>query len=135
MAADEMRLIRQDRWDAALWGSVATSSPDMDQTQLFFLFGTDDHWVSDEARDKLIKTRELQRVAAWGEAVAVAKRSAFAEIDDTGIPHAFPLRNEFASFKNCSMLIGCVGHGDQVSARTAQYIIEALSGDQCFAAI
>ncbi|KAF1346592.1 hypothetical protein BDV97DRAFT_222489 [Delphinella strobiligena] len=101
LAQDEMRTITTDKWDDEIWG-VVTDAESSEGTKLFFLFGTDDHWVADETRDELIAAR-----AAKGH-VGEEGRPCM-EIDESGIPHGF-----------------CIRHNEAVARRVLDYVDEAV---------
>ncbi|KAF3911750.1 hypothetical protein AA313_de0205840 [Arthrobotrys entomopaga] len=52
LGRDELLNIKEDIWDAAVWGDENGES-----TELLFYFGHKDHWVFDEEREKLIEKR------------------------------------------------------------------------------
>ncbi|KAH7368265.1 hypothetical protein B0T11DRAFT_276713 [Plectosphaerella cucumerina] len=87
MGQDEMRVIGEESWDSALWEmptqpsgpSHARASP-----KFFFLFGENDHWVSDHFRANFISAREKHIENGW----------AHVAIDDSGLPHAFCVREK-----------------------------------------
>ncbi|CAM6111576.1 unnamed protein product [Calypogeia fissa] len=70
MAADEMRMIEEDRWDDALWAC--------ERTRLVFYFGERDHWVDDGFRNELIRLRSVEG-RDWPKMV----------LDQQRIPHDF----------------------------------------------
>lgn len=56
MAREEMQMIKEDTWDDELWGTGGG-------LQWVLYFGQRDHWVCDESRDRLIKSRGRRYVA------------------------------------------------------------------------
>ena len=109
MAKDEMKTITSDKWSQDVWESVLTktSSPPSSsnrtaQTKLYFLFGRDDDWVSNDTRDELIKVRgQIRKYENTDEKSmryevkkgdeSADKSKAIMEIDESGIPHGFCL--------------------------------------------
>ncbi|KAK5107260.1 hypothetical protein LTR62_001576 [Meristemomyces frigidus] len=97
LAADEMRSVTSDRWNDGLWGldaDEATSAklPELataaqTRTKLFFYWGENDHWVADSTRDTLIMQRGRNVESAQKE-----DRKPVMEIDQHGVPHAFPVK-------------------------------------------
>ena len=72
--------IAEDRWDEDIWGA-ALPSLDHPRPKLVFYFGTDDHWVADHTRDRLIAARGYRPGGEdWKPRMY---------IDDLGIPHSF----------------------------------------------
>ncbi|KAI5194155.1 hypothetical protein E4T38_09688 [Aureobasidium subglaciale] len=102
LAGHEMLTITTDIWDDELWGISEAQNSSSDTTKLCFYFGTDDHWVADEARDELIAAR-----AASSEAGDQDKPTM--EIDTHGIPHGF-----------------CIKHNDLIAERVDKYIEELM---------
>lgn len=111
MARDEMFQIDTDIWDEDVWGAA----PDAPKSKhphprpiLRFLFARKDHWVADETRDALIRTRgrfstgnEVEEVEGYGENWKPAM-----EIDEReGWPHGF-----------------CIRHGVPVADKVAGYV-------------
>lgn len=134
LAQHEMQTITTDKWDDEIWGVTEAASS---RTKLFFLFGTDDHWVADETRDELIAAR-----AARGEVDEEGEESEegeegkpVMEIDESGIPHGFCISEFFLprghdivltkrtknttspwrvkSWTTCMKLCACFGRGSQ----------------------
>jgi len=128
MACDEMNEITEDRWEDDIWGSLETPTSSCSTAgeaadtkphppKLFFLFGRADHWVADHTRDELMAARgsvNARRNAPIGEVQEgerealldgrefdreVAKWSPLMEIDESGIPHGFCIR-EFTSLSS-----------------------------------
>ncbi|KAH0559719.1 hypothetical protein GP486_003769 [Trichoglossum hirsutum] len=85
MAKDEMREIKEDIWDEAIWGSPDTTSSSA-SVPLKFYFAENDVWVSNRARDALIASRgrstssSAAPLDSWKPAMI---------IDDNKIPHGF----------------------------------------------
>lgn len=83
MARDEMNMISEDAWDAEIWGAAQASPSGFPRPKLFFLFGKDDHWVSNETRNDLIKIRageenwrprmEIDEVENWPHAFSISE--------------------------------------------------------------
>lgn len=77
-----MKTITSDKWDDELWGAVNDQADGCSKTKLYFLFGSDDHWVANETRDALI--------AARGHTDGSDdKNKPVMETDLEGVPHAF----------------------------------------------
>ncbi len=65
MAADEMREIGQDRWGEEIWGLADASNEDAEDSgrrlavpaELIVLFAKSDHWVGDQTREAIIRSR------------------------------------------------------------------------------
>lgn len=105
MAKDELSQLTHDKWSDEFWGTPATldsavqksaaveagkpvqgqSSAGNSHTQLYFYWGSDDHWIAQDTRDKIIATR------ARVEGLAGSDRKPTMEIDSHGIGHAFCL--------------------------------------------
>ncbi|KAI1312903.1 hypothetical protein F5Y03DRAFT_203763 [Xylaria venustula] len=75
LGMDEMRVIREDKWDDELW--EITHSTISAIPKFYFFFGQNDEWVADRHRDAFIKKRSAQ-----------AERTRFV-LDEGDIPHAF----------------------------------------------
>lgn len=107
MAKDELAQLTHDKWSDDFWGTSTTlvtaversaanntgsaqaqpskSSMSGSHTQLHFYWGYDDHWIAQDTRDRIIKTRA--RVAGRdGDDL-----KPIMEIDSNGIGHAFCL--------------------------------------------
>jgi hypothetical protein len=110
MAKDELAQLTHDQWSDEFWG-VSTSedasstalkkaaggiaeptqsqqpgnSADTSHTQLHFYWGSNDHWIAQDTRDKIIATR------ARTEGKNGDERKPVMEIDGHGIGHAFCL--------------------------------------------
>lgn len=92
LASYEMREITTDKWDDEIWGVADSSAKKPDtsggevaasaKTKLFFLFGTDDHWVANETRDQLIAARAASNGVGDGQKPTM-------EVDETGLSHGF----------------------------------------------
>lgn len=99
MARDEMFQIDTDIWDEDVWGAAASepqSKHPHPRPTLRFLFAKKDHWVADETRDALIRTRG--RYSAGGvQEVEVVGEDAWKpvmEVDERGEwPHGFCIRH------------------------------------------
>lgn len=101
MAKDELSQLTHDKWSDEFWGTPKTleaagqksasaatkvdSSTDNSQTQLCFYWGSNDHWIAQNTRDKIIATR------ARVEGVEGDGRKPIMEIDSHGVGHAFCL--------------------------------------------
>jgi hypothetical protein len=127
MAKDELAQLTHDQWSDEFWsvhtpdnasssaleraaGGVAEAtrshwagnSTDNPHTQLHFYWGSNDHWVAQDTRDKIIATR------ARTEGKNGDERKPIMEIDCHGIGHAFCL-SEFGNqvvAKKCGDWIG-----------------------------
>jgi hypothetical protein len=107
MAKDELAQLTHDKWSDEFWGTSATlssalersatenagsfqaqhssSSTSSSRTQLHFYWGSDDHWIAQDTRDRIIKTRaRVQGRDGDGYKPIM-------EIDSHGIGHAFCL--------------------------------------------
>jgi hypothetical protein len=113
MAKDELAQLTHDQWSDEFWG-VSTpenassmeraaggiaepvrsqqpeNSADNSHTQLHFYWGSDDHWIAQDTRDRVIATR------ARTEGKNGDERKPIMEIDGHGIGHAFCL-SEFGN--------------------------------------
>ncbi|KAF2766749.1 hypothetical protein EJ03DRAFT_317004 [Teratosphaeria nubilosa] len=91
MAKYEMlEIAADDRWGDELWGARALKSKAVEggeRTKLYFYWGERDHWVADETRDLLLRTRG-RNGGAGDEGRPVM------EVDGEGIPHGFCVRDE-----------------------------------------
>ncbi|EKG16170.1 hypothetical protein MPH_06607 [Macrophomina phaseolina MS6] len=102
MARDELQLITHDAWDADIWGAAEQSPVGVARAKLFFLFGAKDHWVGDEGRDELIKTRARGGgKSGRGGAKGAEKWKPVMEIDKAGIPHGFCVGEFSTAFCSC----------------------------------
>ena len=119
MARDEMFQIDTDIWDEDVWGAAASepaSKHPHPRPILRFLFAKKDHWVANETRDALIRTRgrystgnEVQEVEGMGE-----DWKPVMEIDEReGWPHGF-----------------CIAHGVPVAERVAGYVRAIVAKDE-----
>ncbi|KAI0505155.1 hypothetical protein F5B22DRAFT_535666 [Xylaria bambusicola] len=75
LGMDEMRVIREDKWDNELWDIDQSSKSAI--PRFYFFFGRRDHWVADHYRDAFIKKRSEQD-----------KRTRLI-VDEADLPHAF----------------------------------------------
>lgn len=87
MARDEMLSITTDAWDDEIWGAAHPSPSDSPRAQLRFLFGKEDHWVANETRDDLIRTR-----ASNGNDEGDSWKPKMEVDEEHGWPHAFCIR-------------------------------------------
>ena len=93
MAKDELAQLTHDKWSDEFWGTSSTISTAVDSsasvplshTQLFFYWGSNDHWIAQDTRDRIIQTR------ARVEGQAGDERKPRMEVDSNGIGHAFCL--------------------------------------------
>lgn len=109
MARDEMFQIDTDIWDEDIWGAAAdapVSKHPHPRPTLRFLFAKKDHWVADETRDQLIRTRGR---FSYGDEVDVEGPESWKpvmQVDETeGWVHSF-----------------CIRHGVPVAERVAGYV-------------
>lgn len=117
MARDEMFQIDTDIWDEDVWGAAAEapkSKHPHPRPTLRFLFAKKDHWVADETRDALIRTRgrysagNVQEVDGLGE-----DWKPVMEVDEReGWPHGF-----------------CIAHSVPVAERVAGYVRGMVARD------
>jgi len=100
MAKDELAQLTHDKWSDDFWGTspaisaavgksatetASTSTSPPSHTQLFFYWGSNDHWIAQDTRDRIIQTR------AKVEGQAGDERKPTMEVDSNGIGHAFCL--------------------------------------------
>ncbi|GAB7334786.1 hypothetical protein MBLNU13_g06706t2 [Cladosporium sp. NU13] len=93
MAKDELAQLTHDKWSDEFWGTSSTISAAVDSsairppshTQLFFYWGSNDHWIAQDTRDRIIQTR------AKVEGQAGDEHKPTMEVDSNGIGHAFCL--------------------------------------------
>lgn len=105
MAKDELSQLTHDQWSDEFWGASSSKSngvtssttlvksadnaiePSQSRThtRLHFYWGSDDHWIARETRDKLIATRARVEGKVGDELKPIM------EIDGNGIGHAFCL--------------------------------------------
>ncbi|GAM86714.1 hypothetical protein ANO11243_047330 [Dothideomycetidae sp. 11243] len=83
----ELAQMTIDKWDDEIWGVSESLSNPRDKTKLFFYFADHDHWVANDTRDQLIAARASS--AKMGE-----EDRPEMEVDRTGLPHAFCIRDE-----------------------------------------
>jgi hypothetical protein len=103
MAKDELSQLTHDKWSDDFWGTSTTISEAVKRsneenassaiaprshTQLCFYWGSDDHWIAQTTRDKIIQTR------ARVEGQAGDERKPIMEVDSNGIGHAFCLSED-----------------------------------------
>lgn len=75
MAREEMAEITHDRWDYSIWGSEKAGV-----SRLWFYFGRNDHWVAEETREAIMKTRGRGMGEEWKPRMV---------LDEGGVPHGF----------------------------------------------
>jgi hypothetical protein len=100
MAKDELAQLTHDKWSDEIWGTSSTISAAVGKsadenassailptshTRLFFYWGSNDHWIAQDTRDRIIQTR------AKVEGQAGDERKPTMEVDSNGIGHAFCL--------------------------------------------
>lgn len=110
MAKDELAQLTHDQWSDEFWGvsnsgNASSTAPektaggiaeptrsqqpetsaDISHTQLHFYWGSDDHWIAQDTRDRIIATR------ARTEGKNGDERKPIMEIDGHGVGHAFCL--------------------------------------------
>jgi pimeloyl-ACP methyl ester carboxylesterase len=97
MAKDELTQLTHDKWSDEFWGTSSTISATVGKsanenvgslishTQLYFYWGSNDHWIAQDTRDIIIQTR------ARVEGQAGDERKPTMEVDSNGIGHAFCL--------------------------------------------
>jgi len=119
MAKDELAQLTHDKWSDEFWGTSSTISAAVGKsaaenvsstivppshTQLFFYWGSNDHWIAQDTRDRIIQTR------AKVEGQAGDERKPTMEVDSNGIGHAFCLSdsgNQIVAAK-CADWIECL---------------------------
>ena len=89
LARHEMDEIRADMWADSLW-HAGEEGP-----KVHLIFGEDDHWVGDEARDELMATRRATQ----------GRPGATMEIDEMGIPHSFCIRDSEAVVEKTAKVV------------------------------
>jgi hypothetical protein len=107
MARDELAQLTHDKWSDEFWGTPATLGSAMDRsaiknagsvqvqhsnsstsssrTKLHFYWGSDDHWIAQDTRDRIIETRARVEGRDGDDCKPIM------EIDSHGIGHAFCL--------------------------------------------
>jgi hypothetical protein len=107
MAKDELAQLTHDKWSDDFWGTSATlgsvietsatenagsvqvqhssSSTSSSRAQLHFYWGSDDHWIAQDTRDRIIKARARVEGRDGDDSKPIM------EIDNNGIGHAFCL--------------------------------------------
>jgi pimeloyl-ACP methyl ester carboxylesterase len=97
MAKDELAQLTHDKWSDEFWGTSSTisaavgksadekASSSISHTQLYFYWGSNDHWIAQDTRDRIIQTRAKVAGRAGDE------RKPTMEVDSNGIGHAFCL--------------------------------------------
>ncbi|KAH7074759.1 hypothetical protein BKA63DRAFT_320600 [Paraphoma chrysanthemicola] len=98
MARDEMFQIDTDIWDEDVWGAAADapkSKHPHPRPILRFLFARKDHWVADETRDALIRTRGRYSAGDVEEIDGVGENwKPIMEVDEReDWPHGFCIRH------------------------------------------
>jgi hypothetical protein len=110
MAKDELAQLTHDKWSDEFWGTSSTLSSVAKEaagdkassaqvqhsetsksslyTQLYFYWGSDDHWIAQDTRDKIIATRARKNDRTGDEYKPVM------EVDACGIGHAFCLSED-----------------------------------------
>jgi pimeloyl-ACP methyl ester carboxylesterase len=68
MARDEMLQMTSDKWTDEIWGAAHASSHAHPRPILRFLYAKEDHWIANETRDEVVRTRGV-RVDARGERI------------------------------------------------------------------
>ncbi|KAH0610061.1 uncharacterized protein H6S33_012607 [Morchella sextelata] len=91
MARDEMAEITHDRWDYGIWGSEKAGV-----SRLWFYFGKNDHWVAEETREAIMKTRGRGMGEEWKPRMV---------LDEGGVPHGF-----------------CIEHGEVMAEKVAGWV-------------
>lgn len=116
MARDEMATIRSDMWDAEIWGTANESPFPHPRPKLRFLFGQNDHWVADETRDDLIRTRASVRDYDEKTGSDIEKTEQWKPImevdEEEGWPHGF-----------------CIKHSVPVATRVKLYVEDIVKSD------
>ncbi|KAK5632822.1 hypothetical protein RRF57_008537 [Xylaria bambusicola] len=79
LGMDEMRVIREDKWDNELWELDQSSSSAV--PRFYFFFGRRDDWVADRYRDAFIQKRSAQ------------DKGTRLIIDEADFPHAFCIKH------------------------------------------
>jgi hypothetical protein len=107
MAKDELAQLTHDKWSDDFWGTSATLGSDMvgsatesagsvqgqhsssstsnSRARLHFYWGSDDHWIAQDTRDRIIEARARVEGRDGDDCKPIM------EIDNNGIGHAFCL--------------------------------------------
>ncbi|KAI1774471.1 hypothetical protein F4818DRAFT_83948 [Hypoxylon cercidicola] len=100
MGMDEMKVIREDRWDEELWEIAHDAEANHKVIpKFFFFYGKKDEWVADHYRDEFIQKRQKQ-----------VERTRVI-VDEGDIPHAF-----------------IIHHSETVAEKVSAWISEMYSG-------
>ncbi|KAF3909292.1 hypothetical protein ABW20_dc0107907 [Dactylellina cionopaga] len=121
LGKDEMETIKEDKWTEKVFGAKAEFDSDITPSpKLVFFFGGKDSWVSNSIRDKFISQRgnaapSTASAISGGPDGTPAQTKAFPKmiIDDSDIPHAFPIR-----------------HGEIVAEKVKIWVKEIIDADQ-----
>jgi hypothetical protein len=115
MAKDELAQLTHDKWSDDFWGTssnigqkcaneiAGSTTASGSHTQLYFYWGSNDHWIAQDTRDRIIQTR------ARVEGQAGEERKPTMEVDSNGIGHAFCLSesgNQIVSAKCAGWIEG-----------------------------
>ncbi|KAL9128481.1 MAG: hypothetical protein Q9217_002859 [Psora testacea] len=88
LARDEMEIITEPHWNKEVWGaatSPGTNKRDTINWNLMVYWGSEDKWVADHTRDKLIEAHGIRNEPRGG----LAEGKSRMEVDKDGIPHDF----------------------------------------------
>ncbi|KAL5119038.1 hypothetical protein ACEQ8H_002962 [Pleosporales sp. CAS-2024a] len=118
MARDEMFQIDTDIWDDDVWGAppdAPASRHPHPRPMLRFLFAKKDHWVADETREQLIRTRGRFSYGDGVDEVGTGEAwKPVMQVDETeGWVHGF-----------------CIGQAVPVAERVARYVWGMVERDQ-----
>ncbi|KAK2749821.1 hypothetical protein FQN57_005235 [Myotisia sp. PD_48] len=111
LAEDEMRNIGADKWTDEIWGLRGTSEVSNQQSnrlaKLIFYFGRDDHWVAEQTREEIIRSRKPKTTPD-----GLRGHGPMMMVCDDGIMHGF-----------------CIGHNELMAKKTGRFIRNILKAN------
>lgn len=132
-----MQEITSDNWSDDIWG---ITSPDLMNVSeknttipttptpppnLVFYFGRGDHWVAEQTRDDLIRSRGSLLDKAG------KRNGPKMLVCEDGVLHGFCIRKSLASLKSvsaCRLTSTLEGHNDIMARKVAGFIQEIVDG-------